>query len=550
MPNYIELSQTSLPNAPNTSSVLLGVNTNNDLILKDYYGNTNFSVNASNNKLCYVAKLTQTGGNPPTVTTTTLNTFGFTPTWYRVNSGQYWFNFSQSVDYNKIAPFLPADSTTSALLSTIELNKHDFNPNNFIDLSFDPNNSADGFNDVVISTAIQSDGKILCGGVFSIFYGSNIANFIARLNSDGTLDTTFNTNAGTGFNDATRALVLQPDEKILVGGYFTQYNGFVTPTSITRLNSDGTLDGTFNINAGSGTGDQLVNAIALQPDGKILVGGTFTIFNGSTTNYIARLNSDGTLDTTFNISGSGFIGSPGMQINTIALQPDGKILCGGNFSGYVDQYATHSMSHIARLNSNGTFDTTFNINGSGFIGGTSVNTIALQSDGKIICGGDFSEYSDQYDAYRIQYICRLTSNGTFDLSFINNNYGANYIVRTIAIQPGADTVMVGGEFDSYTDKNGTSYSCNSIIRLDKDGLVLNNFSGAGFTNSPVHTISVLDYQKVIVGGDFTQYNYNTYGQKISKLITAFDIYLTSRDYFKVSNDGKLLNTPIEIRQYI
>src|SRR5690606_5337296 len=197
------------------------------------------------------------------------------------------------------------------------------------------------FNDYVQSVILQPDGKILVGGNFTTFNGT-AQNRIARLNSDGTLDTSFN--IGTGFNEWVRRITLQPDGKILVGGGFTAFNG-TAQNSLVRLNSDGTLDTSFNLGGGF---DNVVTPITLQPDGKILVGGSFTTFNGTAQNRIARLNSDGTLDTSFNI-GTGF----NSFVPSIALQPDGKILVGGNFTVFNGT----TQNRITRLNSDGTLDT-------------------------------------------------------------------------------------------------------------------------------------------------------------------------------------------------
>jgi len=140
----------------------------------------------------------------------------------------------------------------------------------------------------------------------------------------GTLDPTFNPTdvgfgIGAGTNSFVNASVLQPDGKIIIGGGFGTFNGAVR-NRVARLNADGSLDDTFDPGGG---GNNSVYSIALQLDGKIVIGGAFTIFNGSVRNNVVRLNADGTLDNTFN-PGSG----SNNTIRAIALQPDGKILIG------------------------------------------------------------------------------------------------------------------------------------------------------------------------------------------------------------------------------
>ena len=140
-----------------------------------------------------------------------------------------------------------------------------------VDLSF----PADlGFNNTVYSTAEQQDGKILTGGAFTTFDGL-IENKLVRLNSIGSKDNTFN--IGNGFNDDVRTLVIQSDGKILVGGNFTSFDG-VSQNRLIRLNSDGTKDNSFNIGIGF---NDIVRTIKIQTDGKILVDGNFNSFKAT-----------------------------------------------------------------------------------------------------------------------------------------------------------------------------------------------------------------------------------------------------------------------------
>ena len=130
-------------------------------------------------------------------------------------------------------------------------------------------------------------------------------------------------NIGTGFDSYVYSTKIQSDGKILVGGTFTTFTGS-TQNYLIRLNSNGSKDSTFDIGSGFNSD---VNSIAIQSNGNILVGGTFTTFTGSTQNRVIRLNSDGSKDSTFNI-GAGF----NNDVYSIAIQSDGKILFGGFFS--------------------------------------------------------------------------------------------------------------------------------------------------------------------------------------------------------------------------
>jgi uncharacterized delta-60 repeat protein len=193
---------------------------------------------------------------------------------------------------------------------------------------FDPN-----ANDAVNVVVVQPDGKILIGGDFKMLSPNGgppvTRNHIARLNPGGTLDTAFDPNVNST-NSTVHSIALQPDGKILVGGVFTSIGG-QPRRNIARLNSDGTLDADFDPNA-NGT-DSAVYSIAIQADGKILVGGYFTTIGGQARNNIARVDAaTGSADS--------FDANSDNQVNTIALQADGKILASGAFSSIGGQVAS------------------------------------------------------------------------------------------------------------------------------------------------------------------------------------------------------------------
>ncbi len=271
-----------------------------------------------------------------------------------------------------------------------------FNADGTLDTAFNP--TAFGVNQLVLGLDIQPDGKILAA--------SNSGGTV-RLNPDGSTDVSFpNTHTSydvkalpdgkvlvatipgglkrylsTGASDnsfnptfsggGVYKIRLQPDGKILIVGSFTSVNG-VNRGRVARLNSDGTLDTSFNPPGGANAN---VNDIELQADGKILIGGDFTGVNFTDRFYIARLNSDGTLDNSFNASTN----SP---LLTVKAQSDGKILIGGSFNVVNGQI----RRGYARLNSDGVIDLSFN---QGYGANSAVRDITLQQDGKIILGGDF-----------------------------------------------------------------------------------------------------------------------------------------------------------------
>jgi uncharacterized delta-60 repeat protein len=304
----------------------------------------------------------------------------------------------------------------------------------------------------VLFIAVQSDGKILVGGTFTILNGIT-RNRLVRLNSDGTVDTAFYTNLGTAFGGTVSAVAVQSDGKILVGGNFTTLNG-ITRNYLVRLNSDGTEDTAFYTNLGTGFNNS-VETLAVQSDGKILVGGTFQNLNGILRNRFVRLNSDGTVDTAFYTNlGAGF----NQNVITCALQSDGKILVGGLFTGL----NANTRNALVRLNSNGTEDTAFYTNlGASFATPPGLQTIAVQSDGKILAGGNYTLFNSQFRARLI----RLNTDGTEDVAF-STNLGVGFgggIVSKIAVQSD-NKIIVSGGFTAFRD-----IIKNRLIRLNTDG---------------------------------------------------------------------------------
>jgi len=222
--------------------------------------------------------------------------------------------------------------------------------------------------------ALQNDGKIVVGGNFTS-YNEQIRNYLARLNNNGSLDIIFD--IGTGTNKKISKIFIQDNGKIIIGGDFTFYNG-TERNRIARLNNDGSLDTTFNPGTGA---NGIIQAIILQDDGKILIGGCFTSYNDNKAYFISRLNKNGSIDTTFN---SGYGASN--YVNTIAIQKNGKIIIGGLFIFYNNV----TRNHVARLNSDGTIDNTFD---PGVGTNDAINSISIQNDENIIIGGNFTSYN-------------------------------------------------------------------------------------------------------------------------------------------------------------
>ena len=344
------------------------------------------------------------------------------------------------------------------------------NADGSLDTGFDPGTGA---NNSVKAVAVQDDGKVLIGGWFTEVDGV-ARNRIARLNPDGSLDTGFDTS--TGVNSSVLSLAIHTDGKVLIGGYFSTVDG-VPRNSIARLNDDGSLDEGFDPGAGA---NSLVYAVAVQDDSKVLIGGLFAVVEGVVRNNIARLNADGSLDTTFDPS------IEGGPVNAVAVQDENKVLIGGQFTK-VDNV---DRNRIARLNADGSLNTGFNTS----TGPNSfVRSVAIHTDGKVLIGGYFT----QVDSVVRAHITRLNANGSLNDTF-NPGSGANGNVYAVAVQPDSN-VLIGGEF---TQVNGVARS--HVARLNADGTLDTGFDTNIEANTSVTALTPQPDGKVLIGGNFTQ----------------------------------------------
>ena len=352
-----------------------------------------------------------------------------------------------------------------------------------IDLTFNPTDvgSGNGANNDVLTTSIQSDGKIIIGGSFTTYNG-NSRNGIARLNTDGTLDATFNPGTGPSYpmtigNVGVSTTSIQSDGKIIIGGNFTSYNG-ISRIGIARLNTNGSLDATFN----AAFYDDTVNinsvyTISIQSDGKIIIGGGFKFQQGLSGYRIARLNTNGTRDATFNL-GTG----ANSVVRSTSIQSDGKIIIGGYFTSYNGI----ARNRIARLNTDGTLDTSFNP-GTGVSGpfSVTVNTTSIQSDGKIIIGGEFTSYN----GIARDKIARLNTDGTLDTTF-NPATGQFSVVYSTSMQSNGKIII------GYTNSNDTTIT---IARVNIDGTLDTTFNPPTGQFSVVYSTSIQSDGKIIIG---------------------------------------------------
>ena len=404
--------------------------------------------------------------------------------------------------------------------STSRLKILRLNTDGSLDNSFDPGTSA---NFTIKKVVMQNDGKFIIGGTFTSYNGNTI-NRIARLNTNGSFDNTFS--VGTGFNSNVNDMFIQTDGKILVAGDFTQFNGN-SHSGIVRLNQDGSLDTTFVPDPVAG-----VLCIAAQTDGKLLLGGWFSQASGSNRDYITRLNSNGSLDTTFNP-----LTGPNTYVNKILPLDNGQILFSGGFVTYQDNTA----KYLARINADGSFDPTF-------IKGTGLDKIALSlyqlNNGKYLIGGQFESYNNVMRVYVLQ----LNENGNLDTTF-NDGKGTGRIYATnqsevYSISAYEDgRILVAGNFSHY---NSLPY--NRIVRTNANGSIDNTFQPGSGANSIIMASKIQPDGKLIISGFFTNYN-GTNTNAIARLNTngsidtGFNIGTGSNgkiDALAIQDDGKIL----------
>jgi uncharacterized delta-60 repeat protein len=295
----------------------------------------------------------------------------------------------------------------------------------FIDTTYANNLLIDGPVRTILATP---DGRLVIGGEFSNV--DNVpANRLARLNTVGHLDTLFG--IGSGANGPVRALAqafvgTNREPRILVAGGFTAINS-VFRSRVALVGNDGKIDVSFDPGQGP---DGDVTAVAVQPDGKIIIAGSFALYRGQPRNRVARINLDGSLDETFNAG----VGVTGGLISAIAVQNDERILVGGSFT----TAGGAERKGIARFNPGGSLDASFNP-GTGAVDGV-VNSIALQADGNIVVAGSFKIFNGLPRAA----ITRLLPTGANDLS-INFGSGANAAIFSVVSQYDRKLV-IGGDF--------------------------------------------------------------------------------------------------------
>lgn len=358
-----------------------------------------------------------------------------------------------------------------------------------------------GTNGTVHCVLPLPDGGIIIGGTFTEVNGQG-RGMIARLHGDGSLDLSFDPGSGfSGTYGAVRTVQFTSDGKLMVGGSFTAYQG-TTVKNVVRLHADGSLDTGFD--PGSGPNGE-VDAMALLSDGKVLIAGSFTQVSGTTTGRMARLHPDGPLDTGFNLGPTLSGDSP--RIRALALRPDGRILAGGGFT-----LAGGTQFNIVQLLADGAVDASFQAGSGAHMGYHNfVQTIRLAPDGKAYIVGDFTQYNGVFRSR----MARIHADGSVDTTW---DPGAGPTLGPVISGPMPITtcvllpdgrLIVGGWFLEIDGHPRVRMAC-----MLPNGTLDPAFDPAGGPATPtgsldlseVLAMALLPDGDVLAGGTFTQYD--------------------------------------------
>jgi uncharacterized delta-60 repeat protein len=353
-----------------------------------------------------------------------------------------------------------------------------------LDPAFNPGTSTSS---ALRAAAVDPQDRVIVAGDFTTFNGSPAVR-VARLLADGSLDPEFTT--GSGANDTVTAIEILGDGRILLGGKFTQFAGVAT-RGLVMLRPDGTVDGSFVSGFASEGFSVGVTCIESLPGGKFIVGGYFDRYAGQSVGRYAFLTASGGLDPAVPRNGGA-----SSHVFDLDLQGDGSILICGFFTT-VDGF---SSSCVARLNPGGTVDQRFS---TGTQLGTVAYTVEGQPDGKVIVGGSFSTFF----GLGKRYLGRLTPSGGLDTGF-TGSVGPDLNVFGVTVDP-QGRVLIAGQFGKFggnpmrgigrllpdgsrdPDFEFAPTVSSSFIQeypLDSQGRIVAYGWSTIFTNSPIGTV--------------------------------------------------------------
>ncbi len=351
--------------------------------------------------------------------------------------------------------------------------------------------------------AVNTGSHVLFSGAFGA-YGGFYANKVARFNSNGSIDPTFNVGVGPD-NGQVYDVALAPDDPndiYLVGDFTTFNSGAVNATGIIRLNSNGTVDANTTFNTAAATGfDAPPFRVESATDGvHIYVAGAFTDFDGHTSEHLIKLNNSGNVPGGWDLPGSGFDGN----VQDIKVADDGTqhIYVGGSFNN-LGGVAT---GKIVRLDTNGARDSGFDAGlTTGFNGDVLTIDNTGTGNGDIYVGGIFTDYNSS--GSNKNRIAKIQADGTYDSSFTTGS-GFDSTVRQVRVSSdGSGDLYVAGDFNNY---NANSDPIKSFARLQSNGSLKSGFyPGARSFSATIHSVMMArdGSDEVFVTGDYTDFNF-------------------------------------------
>ena len=379
-------------------------------------------------------------------------------------------------------------------------------------------------------------------------------------------------NPNPGVDGQVNGLAILTNNEAVIVGQFQTYNGFNQPC-IALADTNGLLDTSFNPGSGVNPANNFINAVAVTPGNQIVIGGQFTSYNGGVAGNIARLNVDGSLDTTFN-PGSGADGT----VWSLAVQSDGKVLIGGDFT----HINSTPRNHLARLNTDGSLDTSFtpgatfngpiyslalpalsslNLNSASAGGSNEVDqavNLGQANSGTLSVSYDMQQQPDDmrvfYGATNGTLIFDtglVSGTGNFVLPFGPTNGLATNLITIVMDQGGGQAgtlwsysatvtsanvgqVMAGGDFAVA----GQTY--RDVARVNTaDGSLDASFNAGTGADNPVFALGWQSDGRVVVGGSFTHFNGSTFN-RIVRLNTDGSIDTTN--FFAGTGANDIINT--------
>ncbi|ESU21444.1 hypothetical protein FEDK69T_25110 [Flavobacterium enshiense DK69] len=384
---------------------------------------------------------------------------------------------------------------------------------------------------------LLSDGKLLIAGDFTTLNGVSKKG-LAKINQDGTVDNTFVGNVSNGMfeSSSVKSFVVQADNKIVLFGPFNQYNG-INKRGVVRVNPDGSVDNTFNVGNGFGGDNSAMKYFSFIFNDKINVLGDFGVYNGNAVDGYMKLNSDGTIDTAIRNITKGLNGF----VSSITMQSDGKLLLLGDFT----MYNGTKRYWLLRLNTNGELDTTFNFGGQTGLESTMYSdnaySVAVDSNNKVYLTGRTFYFNNQL----IQQIVKLNADGSKDTTFSTGSgfdYDAAYTSPSsvgVCLQNDGK-LLVSGDFRYY---NGQVLPIRNLMRMTSNGandLAFNNNLAAAVSGEIITGYALLSDGKILV---LTNLNNNSKLRRINSDgtldVTFAPVQISGiRSWLKVLSDGK------------